>query len=232
MIPSLAPDPVQLLNALAATSRQPLTAAPMADAATHNNGPETDFDPVEFLNKHYATEPLLVQQLPALRQAVADKIQRLDDRISNALQRQSETADSTRRHVQEAKASVQELRNRILQVRDKASQSETAVLKITHDMKRLDCAKQHLQQTITSLKRLHMLVNAVEQLRICCLAQPNPDYLSASQLIEATRLLMDYFGGYTNKVQPMRMLSKRILGFQSFLKTSLIHGFRVAGFGL
>jgi hypothetical protein len=199
-------------------------AAAAPDAAT--------FDPIDFLNKFYTSEAVLTQQLPVLREAVAEKMHRLDDRISTALQRQSETADSTRRHVQEAKASVEELKHRILQVRDKASQSEAAVLEITKEMKRLDCAKQHLQRTITTLKRLHMLVNAVEQLRICCAAEPFPDYVTASQLVDATKLLMTYFSGYTNKVQPMRLLSRRITGFQVFLRSSLIRGFRIVGFGL
>jgi hypothetical protein len=96
----------------------------------------------------------------------------------------------------------------------------------------LFCPNHHQQQTITSFKRLHMLVNAVEQLRICCLAQPFPDFVSASQLVEATGLLMSYFSGYTNKIQPMRLLSKRITGFEIFLKTSLVRGFRIVGFGL
>jgi hypothetical protein len=58
------------------------------------------FDPIDFLNRHYTTETTLVAQLPSLRYAVSTRMQRLDDRISNALQRQSETADATRRNVQ------------------------------------------------------------------------------------------------------------------------------------
>jgi hypothetical protein len=58
------------------------------------------FDPIDFLNKNYTTETTLVAQLPSLRDAVSTRMQRLDDRISNALQRQSETADATRRNVQ------------------------------------------------------------------------------------------------------------------------------------
>ncbi|GKY99434.1 vacuolar protein sorting-associated protein 53 [Mayamaea pseudoterrestris] len=235
MAPNHAPDPVQLLSSLASTSLQQPSAFTAKLDISKLSIDETEaagFEPIDFLNKHYCSEAALVQQLPLLREAVAEKIYRLDDRINNALQRQSETADSTRRHVQQAKSSVKELQHRILQVRDKASQSESAVLRITQDMKRLDYAKQHLQQTITSLKRLHMLVNAVEQLRICCLSEPYPDFLSASQLVEATNLLMDYFSGYTHKVQPMRLLSKRITGFQEFLKTSLVQGVRIAGFGL
>jgi hypothetical protein len=69
-------------------------------AGSNTSSSSPAFDPIDFLNKHYTTETTLVAQLPSLRDAVSTRMQRLDDRISNALQRQSETADSTRRNVQ------------------------------------------------------------------------------------------------------------------------------------
>jgi hypothetical protein len=157
---------------------------------------------------------------------------RLDEKISTALQRQSETAEATRRHVQDAKASVESLERRIRLVQEKASQSERAVLEITKDMKRLDFAKQHLQKTITTLKRLHMLVHAVEQLRLACLLKPFPDYKSASHLVDATRLLLKHFDAYTFKVEPMRLLGKKVTDLQSELRKGLVRGFRVVAFGV
>jgi hypothetical protein len=196
-------------------------------SAVNNN----TFDPIDFLNKHYTAESVLTAQLPALREAVSERMEKLDDRISSALQRQSETAATTRKHVQDAKASVTELEHRICQIKDKASQSEHAVLEITKDMKRLDCAKRHLQRTITTLKRLHMLVHAVEQLRQTCFMTPFPEYRTASHLIEATRLLLGHFSGYTEKVQPMRVLSLKVQRYQETLRLGLVQGFRVVTFG-
>ena len=188
-------------------------------------------DPITFLNEHYSNESVLQLQLPALRQAVVQRMETLDDRISTALQRQSETAAATRKHVQDAKASIHELESRIQKIKTQASLSEKAVLEITKDMKRLDCAKRHLQRTITTLKRLHMLVNAVEQLRQCCLAQPFPDYPTAAHLMEATRLLLGHFSSYTPKVTPMRSLQSKVEGYQESLRTGLVVGFRVVAFG-
>ena len=122
-------------------------------------------DSIDFMNQHYSSESLLVAQLPEIRDAISERMNRLDDRISNALQRQSESAEATQKHVQDAKVSVASLEKRIRQVQTKASQSEKTVREITKDMKRLDCAKRHLQRTITTLKRLHMLIHAVEGLR-------------------------------------------------------------------
>jgi hypothetical protein len=147
------------------------------------------------------------------------------------MQRQSETAESTRRHVREARSSVVELEQRVRQVKEKASQSEIAVLEITKDMKRLDCAKRHLQRTITTLKQLHMLVHAVEQLRNACQAEPYPDYPAAAQLVDATRLLLAHFDGYAHKVDQMRMLSQRVSDLQRDLRASLVRGFRIVAFG-
>lgn len=189
------------------------------------------FDPIDFLNKHYETEQSLSQQLPALRESVGSRMQVLNDRISNALQRQSETAESTRRHVQDAQASVIALERRILQVKEKASLSEIAVLEITAEMKRLDCAKRHLQRTITTLKRLHMLVHAVEQLRMTVHAKPFPDFKTAGHLVDAVAQLLQHFQAYTVKVQPMRVLSTKVSQYEQSLRQSLVFGLRVVAFG-
>ena len=192
----------------------------------------TQPDPIDFINQHYSSESLLVAQLPDIRDAISERMDRLDDRISSALQRQSESAEATQKHVQDAKVNVASLEKRIRQVQTKASQSEKTVREITKDMKRLDCAKRHLQRTITTLKRLHMLIHAVEGLRQACLLQPHPDYKSASHLVDATRLLLKHFDAYTHKVEPMRLLSNKVDDLQEELKFRLVRGFRMVGFGV
>jgi len=187
-------------------------------------------DPIVFLNQHFSTEAALVAQLPFIRTAVTERMQRLDDTISTALQRQSESAEMTQKHVQDAKSSVTSLEFRVRQVQQKAAQSEQTVREITKDMKRLDCAKRHLQKTMTTLKRLHMLIHAVEQLRLACLKEPFPDYKTASHLVDAIRLLLRHFEGY--KVTPMELLSQKVNDLHGELKFCLIRAFRVVGFGI
>lgn len=230
-------DPEAILDALDKRNLQQRGSNDKGNADS-NNPP---FDPISFLNEHYDSEKVLAQQLPALRDSVSRRMEVLNDRIANALQRQSESASSIRRHVQDAKASCQALEHRVLQVREKAALSETAVLEITADMKRLDCAKRHLQRTITTLKRLHMLVQAVEQLRVTSNVallhnnhskiQSFPDYKSASHLVDAIGQLLQYFEGYTAKVQPMQILCSKVQIYQENLRLSLIFGFRVVCFG-
>jgi vacuolar protein sorting-associated protein 53 len=241
-------DPDVLLDTL---ERQ--RSVPNADetSTTTTTPPPPPFDSIDFLNQYFETEQSLAIQLPSLQTAVSTRMQVLNDQISNALQQQSDTADTTRRHVQDARASVVELQRRIRQVQDKAHQSERAVLTITTDMKRLDCAKQHLQRTITTLKQLHMLVHAVEQLRLVVAVTTTttttisstatttaqntpssfPDYKTASHLVDAITQLLQHFTNYTYKVPQMRILSERVLYYQESLRTTLVFGFRVVTFG-
>ena len=235
VLPGTTLDVYSILDSLDSTTTAAATApsstARQSQAASSTTATAPAFDPIAFLNKHYETEATLTAQLPALREAVSERMEMLDDRISNALQRQSETAAATRKSVQDAKSSVRELESRIFQIKEKASLSERAVLEITKDMKRLDCAKKHLQRTITTLKRLHMLVHAVEQLRLASFQRPFPDYKTAANLIEATRLLLGHFSAYTQKVQPMRVLSLKVKGYQETLRVELVRGFRMVAFG-
>lgn len=56
---------------------------------------------------------------------------------------------------------IQELFGKINEIRRKAEQSEVMVQEICRDIKKLDYAKKHLTYTITALRRLAMLINAV-----------------------------------------------------------------------
>ena len=71
--------------------------------------------------------------------------------------------------IAEAQVAIKELFEKIYDIKAKASQSERMVQEICADIKKLDCAKTHLQSTITSLKRLQMLITAVGQLEVCIL---------------------------------------------------------------
>ena len=160
-------DPESLLDALdtftnsAANNRcADLSTTNTAAASSTDTQQQTDtqqthnFDPIDFLNQHYHTEQQLVTALPQLRSAISSRLTHLDDTLSTTLRHQSALAPTLERDVQHAKAAVQQLASRIAQVQSQAQASEVAVLEITKDMKRLDYAKQHLQRTITALKRL------------------------------------------------------------------------------
>jgi hypothetical protein len=50
--------------------------------------------------------------------------------------------------------------------------------------------------------------------------------------VDATRLLLKHFDAYTFKVEPMRLLGKKVTDLQSELRKGLVRGFRVVAFGV
>ena len=88
----------------------------------------------------------------------------MDTSISNAIQSQSQTHSAATSDIKQAEEAIESLQTKIQDIAAKADRSERMVQVICADIRQLDHAKRHLQTTITALKRLHMLVNAVGQL--------------------------------------------------------------------
>ena len=75
-------------------------------------------------------------------------------------------AKLTIQEIAEANQSIEVLFEKIEDIKAKASQSENMVQEICADIKKLDFAKNHLQTSVTALKRLQMLITAVGQLEV------------------------------------------------------------------
>jgi hypothetical protein len=189
------------------------------------------FDPVDFLNHHYKTEATLITALPSLRSTLDKRLTTLDESISSTIQKQSDLADLTLSDVTRAKHAVKQLHERVTMVQLKARQSEHAVQEITMEMKKLDYAKKHLSKTITALKRLHMLLHAVKQLRYSVRSCDPPDYKNAANLVDAVQLLLGHFEGYMGSVDKMRLLKEDVEQMRLDLNQGVVFAFRVAGFG-
>ena len=76
-----------------------------------------------------------------------------------------------------AKAAIEELFGKIREIRRKAEASEIMVQEICRDIRKLDFAKTHLTHTITALRRLAMLVNAVGMSLRCTGSHSNNLYV-------------------------------------------------------
>lgn len=152
-----------------------------------------EFDPVGYLNHHFPTERSL-DRLEPFMSSIAVQIGDLDEEISRTVQIQSEAGHQATKDVDEAKAAIRELFEKIRDMKAKAEQSEVMVQEICRDIKQLDFAKRHLQTTITALKRLHMLVTAVDQLQGVAKAK---QYRESANLLDAVRQLLTHFESYT-----------------------------------
>ena len=102
---------------------------------------------------------------------------------TNSRARQS-AGSSARKDLENGKQSVAELFVKVREIKGKAEQSEQMVHEICRDIKSLDYAKRHLTTTITALKRLHMLLTAVEQLSATA---GEKQYREAANLLDAVR---------------------------------------------
>ena len=100
---------------------------------------------------------------------------------------------------------------------------------ICHDIKLLDNAKTNLQTSITTLKRLHMLVTAVDQLEVMAEGR---QYREAGNLLQAVNELYNYFQDYDQvpKIAELRNsvkdtkdeLTKRILNDFKYIRTLIL----------
>ncbi|CAB4011804.1 Hypothetical predicted protein [Paramuricea clavata] len=89
----------------------------------------------------------------------------LDNEIRLVIRGQTNVGLEGRQALEEAQQAIQQLFEKINDIKYKAEKSEQMVKEITRDIKQLDYAKRHLTHSITTLNHLHMLVGGVESLQ-------------------------------------------------------------------
>eukprot|EP01041_Mallomonas_annulata_P011803 gene11803-24725_t len=184
----------------------------------------TDFDPVKYINQKFPNEQSL-DYLDTFLVGIGSQISALDDEISKAVQAQSKAGEQASRDISEAQTSITELFEKIHDIKSKASQSERMVQEICADIKKLDYAKTHLQSTITSLKRLQMLITAVGQLELMA---SEYHYREVANLYDAVKQLLTHFDRYTS-VPKITEVKGRVDAIQSDLRRHVHSSFRELG---
>lgn len=179
-----------------------------------------DFDPTEYINKLFPNEQSL-----ASVDNVLDKLHVKMTEMGQEAERLTDTQfsnkggqDGSNKDLEKAKQAIQELFKKIQDIKSKAAQSESMVQEITQDVKSLDYAKRHLTHSVTVLKRLQMLVTAVDQLETM---SKNKQYKESAQLLQAVIQLMQHFKSYKS-VPQIAQLSDRINLFKKNLETSVL----------
>ncbi|KDO27726.1 hypothetical protein SPRG_07353 [Saprolegnia parasitica CBS 223.65] len=183
-----------------------------------------EFDCVEFINRNFPDESSLADIEPFVSR-LNGRMKELDENLSHASQEQSLAAHQALADLKEAQKAVSQLYTKIYDIRGKAEQSEVMVQEICRDIKQLDYAKRHLQTSITALKRLHMLVTAVDQLEYMASQRL---YKEAASLMEAVNSLFTHFEGYT-KVSKIMELQKSVNAIRLDLETQIFGDFQVIG---
>lgn len=138
--------------------------------------------------------------------AVGSQISALDEEISSTVQAQSSAGQLATREISESEAAIAELFSLVKEIKAKANQSEKTVQEICFDIKRLDCAKTHLQGTITSLKRLQMLLTATQQLE----QWRDLPLREVANMLEAVSSIMVHFERYTETIPKIADVKARV----------------------
>ncbi|KAF9117730.1 Vacuolar protein sorting-associated protein 53 [Mortierella sp. 14UC] len=187
-----------------------------------------EFSSVEYINKIFPNEHSLsaVDQVLARLQAKAMQVQ---EELRELTRAQTDGGQKGQEEVEAAKKGIETLFFKIKEIKEKATQSEQMVQEITQDIKSLDYAKRHLTTSITTLKRLQMLVTAVDQLK--AMAQ-RKQYRETAQLLEAVLQLIQYFRTFQN-VRQIAELTESVARLQSELERDIVkdfeHGFTQEG---
>jgi len=183
-----------------------------------------DFDPIAYINQKFPTEASL-DGLDSFTASIDSQIFHLDEELSHAIQTQSVAGTQATQDITDAQESIVELVDKIADIKLQASQSEKMVQEICADIKRLDCAKTHLQSTITSLKRLQMLLAAVSQLEGLV---NDLQFKDTANLLDAVKQLMTRFQKYTG-IPVISELNERVASLQAQLKKHIHRSFQDIG---
>ncbi|KAI8343885.1 vacuolar protein sorting-associated protein 53 [Chlamydoabsidia padenii] len=182
-----------------------------------------DFNPTDYINRLFPNE----QSLSSI-DTILDKIKQKTVDMGRETERLT-TAQTilgkqgTEEELGKAKDTIKDLFQKIQDIKIKAAQSESMVQDITQDVKSLDYAKRHLTHSVTVLKRLQMLVTAVDQLETM---SKNKQYKESAQLLQAVIQLMQHFKSYRS-VPQISQLSDRINHLQKELGKAVFHEFEL-----
>ena len=186
---------------------------------------QEDFDPIAYLNEHFPDEASLNRADTFIANIQRD-IVKTKSEIKDIIHSQANRSTNAHAQVDEAKNAIKQLYSKVKDIKSKAQESEHMVDEICHDIKLLDNAKTNLQTSITTLKRLHMLVTAVDQLEVMAEGR---QYREAGNLLQAVNELYNYFQDYDQvpKIAELRNsvkdtkdeLTKRILNDFKYIRT-------------
>ncbi|KAJ3177891.1 Vacuolar protein sorting-associated protein 53 [Geranomyces variabilis] len=184
------------------------------------------FDPVEYINLMFPTEKDLELVDPVLGK-LQKKIAAMDKEMRELVRSQTDAGERGHKEVEETQAAIKELFNSIKQIREQATASERMVQEITRDIKSLDHAKKNLTCSVTVLRRLQMLVSAVEQLRIMAAKKK---YMEASQLVQVINQLLAHFKSYRGVGQIATLLDS-VSQLQQDIRKQIFRDFEGGFFG-
>ncbi|KAF5348642.1 hypothetical protein D9758_006764 [Tetrapyrgos nigripes] len=158
-----------------------------------------DFNPVEILNSYFPDEASLANT-EAVQAKLAEDQRAIQKEIDALREQLKRNQDPDR--MQLIQEMISELLGQMSRIQEKATESEAVVRSITKDIQVLDLAKKNLILSMTTLKRLQMLVNALTQLEDLV---KEKNYSEISQTLAAVKQISASFKSYTSVPRVMQV---------------------------
>eukprot|EP01117_Protostelium_nocturnum_P012058 TRINITY_DN4417_c0_g1_i1.p1 TRINITY_DN4417_c0_g1~~TRINITY_DN4417_c0_g1_i1.p1 ORF type:complete len:781 (+),score=218.28 TRINITY_DN4417_c0_g1_i1:86-2428(+) len=179
------------------------------------------FSEVEYINNLFPTEQSLVELDSSLLKW-KERIRNTNELLRNSIYEQiSSERDKGKQKILETTKSIQDLFVQISEMKRKAESSEKMVHEICRDIKNLDYAKKNVTTTITALKRMQMLITAIDQLKW---TSSKHQYREAAVLLEAINELSSLFIPFKH-ISKLSLLFKQVSTISSTLLKQIHYDF-------
>lgn len=173
-----------------------------------------DLPLVDVLNQLFPDEASL-SQLEKVQQKLAANERDLHQEIDLLVDELRRSQDPNR--MQRIQEMISDLLGQMSRIREKASESEAVVRNITKDIQVLDLAKKNLITSMTALKRLQMLANALTQLED---QVKEKRYSEVAHTLAAVKQISATFKPYTT-IPRIMQLWKRVQHITGEIRTQL-----------
>lgn len=166
--------------------------------------------------------PLQVERRQAeIRRELAEQERRIEELVADLFRRQQQQTQTPNGVGTDAgpngslstvavEARVEVLLDQLATIREKARKSEEVVREITREIRNLDTCKRNVVASMTALKRLQMLVNAVAQLERLTKASR---FREAASALSAVKSLQSSFKGFAG-VERVASVQREVLDLQ------------------
>ncbi|KAJ3108471.1 Vacuolar protein sorting-associated protein 53 [Phlyctochytrium planicorne] len=198
-------------------------ASPAAAVVVEEKGDPLDsplFDPIVYVNEFLPNEQSL-ENIDTVLRRLEGHMQQIDRDLRDMLRQQTDGGTRSEKELEQCKMAIQQLFNRIKEIRSKATESEHMVHEITRDIQNLDNCKKNLLKSNDVLKRLQVFVVTMDHLKTLFRKRC---YLEASEILYPFFDLVQYFESMRNVAQ-IAVLCERVSQFKVDIQRQILGDF-------
>ncbi|KAJ5077222.1 vacuolar sorting protein [Anaeramoeba ignava] len=146
-----------------------------------------NFDPVLYLNKLFPNEQSL-NELESVNLNLRRKSQLLNHQIQESIHNQTKSGIESKNYIDQTKTVIQELFEKLIEIKTKSEQSGFVIQEICKDIKTLDIAKKNLKITVDVLNSLNKLKQISDEILQKC---GNQEFEKVSQFLSNAEELFE-----------------------------------------